>query len=136
MQERTMTIHELVTVLNTMEPEHDLFVALHVEDTAELFDIEGVRDHHGHAELEIYAEEESTDLEPGNGAVRGDEGEGTPDMAEAAVEAFLDVCARRGVTEAEKEVIWNAMAFICYEQVRERHGPFYEAIKPLVGDDA
>ena len=130
-----MTIHELVTVLNTMEPEHDLFVALHVEDTAELFDIVAVREHHGHAELEIYAEEEPTDLEPGNGAVRGEEGEGTLDAADAAVEAFLDVCARRGITEEEKDVIWNAMAFICYEQVRERHGPFYEAIKPLLAED-
>jgi hypothetical protein len=130
-----MTIHELVTVLNTMKPEHDLFVVLHVEDTAELFDIEGVREHHGHAELEIYAEEEAPDAVPGNGAVRGEASEGASDMAEAAVEAFLDLCARRGVTEAEKEVIWNAMAFICYEQVRERHGPFYEAIKPLLAED-
>ena len=28
------------------------------------------------------------------------------------------------------------MAFICYEQVRERHGPFYEAIKPLLAEGA
>jgi hypothetical protein len=131
-----MTIHELVTVLNTMEPEHDLFVALHVEDTAELFDIESVREHHGHAELEIYAEEDAIDAEPGNGAVRGEAGEGTSDVAEAAVEAFLDVCERRGMTQEEKEVIWNAMAFICYEQVQSRHGPFYEAIKSLLEGEA
>ena len=131
-----MTIHELVTVLNTMEPEHDLFVALHVDDTAELFDIEGVRDHHGHAELEIYAEEEATDAEPGNGAVRLDATEETPDAADAAINAFLDLCARRGVTEEEKDVIWNAMAFICYEQVQRRHGPFYEAIRPLLAGGA
>jgi hypothetical protein len=131
-QERTMTIHELVTVLNTMAPEKDAFVALFkTDDTAELFDIEAVHDHHSHAQLEIYEEEEASG-EEGNGAVRLDVAEGTPDVAEAAVEAFLDVCARRGVTETEKEVIWNAMAFICYEHVRERHGPFYEAIKPLL----
>ena len=129
-----MTIHELVTVLKTMEPEHDVCVALHVDDTAELFDIEGVREHHGHAELEIYAAEEATDAEPGNGAVRGEDAEGRSDVAEAAIEAFLDFCARRGVTDEEKDVIWNAMAFICYEQVRERHGPFYEAIKPLFAE--
>jgi hypothetical protein len=130
-----MTIHELVTVLNTMEPEKDVFVAFFkTGDTGESFDIEAVRDNNGHAQLDIY-EEEQADGDQENGAVRGDEGEGAPDVAEAAVEAFLDFCARRGVTEEEKDVIWNAMAFICYEQVRERHGPFYEAIKPLIAED-
>jgi hypothetical protein len=28
------------------------------------------------------------------------------------------------------------MAFICYAQVQERHGPFYEAIKPLLAEGA
>jgi hypothetical protein len=58
----------------------------------------------------------------------------TPDAAEAAAEAFLDVCERRGITEEEKDVIWNAMAFLCYEQVQRRHGPFYEAIKQLLAN--
>ena len=46
-----MTIHELVTVLNSMDPEKDAFVAFFkTDDTAELFDIEAVHDHiHEHA---------------------------------------------------------------------------------------
>jgi hypothetical protein len=134
-QEIAMTIHELVTVLNTMEPEKEAFVAFFkTDETAELFDIEAVHDYNSHAQLEIY-EEEEVSVEEGNGAVRLDATEETPDAADAAINAFLDFCERRGVTQAEKDVIWNAMAFICYEQVRERHGPFYEAIKPLVADD-
>jgi hypothetical protein len=58
----------------------------------------------------------------------------TPDAAEVATEAFLDVCARRGITEEEKDLIWNAMACLCYEQVQQQHGPFYQAIKPLLAD--
>ncbi len=131
-----MTIQELVTVLNTMAPEHDLFVALHVEDTAELFDIEGVREQQGHAELEIYAEEEADDEAHGNGAVRREHTGASPDAAEAAEAAFLDFCARRAITEEEKDLIWNAMAFICYDQVQSRHGPFYEAIRPLLAGGA
>ena len=46
-----------------------------------------------------------------------------------------DQIERRGITEEEKDLIWNAMAFICYEQVQQRHGPFYEAIKPLLAED-
>ncbi len=127
-----MTIGELKAALGTMDPENDAFVALHVDDTAELFDIEGVRAHPGHAELDIFAVEEADEEAEGNGAVRPEDAIATPDAADAAVEAFLDVCARRGITEEEKDLIWNAMAFICYEQVQERHGPFYEAIKPLL----
>ena len=36
---------------------------------------------------------------------------------------------------SEKDLIWNAMAFICYEQVQNRQGPFYQAIKPLLAED-
>ena len=127
-----MTIHELCVALQSLEPEDDVFVALYVEDTAELFDIEGVRAHQGHAELEIYAAEEADDEAHGNGAVRGEPTGASPDAAEAAEAAFLDFCARRAITEEEKDLIWNAMAFICYDQVRSRHGPFYEAIRPLL----
>jgi hypothetical protein len=131
-----MTIHELCVALQSLEPEHEVFVALYVEDTAELFDIEGIREHQGHAELEIYAEEEADDEAPGNGAVRSEQTETPPALAEAAEAAFLDFCARRGITEHEKDLIWNAMAFICYDQVQSRHGPFYEAIRPLLGEGA
>jgi hypothetical protein len=130
-----MTIHELVTMLNTMEPEKDVFVALFATDgTGEVFDIEAVRDNNGHAQLDIYEEEETSD-EGGNGAVMHEEAVATPDAAEAAADAFLDFCERRGITEEEKDLIWNAMAFICYEQVQSRQGPFYEAIKPFLAED-
>ena len=131
-----MTIHELCVALQSLEPEHEVFVALYVEDTAELFDIEGVREQQGHAELEIYAEEEADDEAHGNGAVRREHTGASPDAAEAAETAFLDFCARRAITEEEKDLIWNAMAFICYEQVQRRHGPFYEAIRPLLAGGA
>jgi hypothetical protein len=126
-----MTIHELVTVLNTTEPEQDVFVAFFKTDgTGEMFEIEQVRDQHGHVQLEIYVEEAPSD-EEGNGAVRQQAMQGAQDPAEAAEAAFLDFCERRGITEGEKDLIWNAMALICYEQVQSRHGPFYEAIRPL-----
>jgi hypothetical protein len=131
-----MTIHELCVALQSLEPEDDVVVALYVEDTAELFDIEGVRAHQGHAELEIYAEEEADDEAQGNGAVRGEHTVAPPDAAEAAEAAFLDFCARRAITEEEKDLIWNAMAFICYEQVQTRDGPFYEAIRPFLAGGA
>ena len=131
-----MTIHELCVALQSLEPEDDVFVALYVEDTAELFDIEGVREHPGHAALEIYAEEEADDEAHGNGVVRGDHTVAPPYAAEAAEASFLDFCARRAITEEEKDLIWNAMAFICYEQVQSRDGPFYEAIRPLLAGGA
>jgi hypothetical protein len=131
-----MTIRELQVILETMDPDNDVFVAFFEADgTGEVFDIEAVQDHHGHAQLDIYAEEEGSDAENGNGAVRREEAEGTPDPAEAAAAAFLDLCERRGITEEEKDLIWNAMAFLCYEQVQNRQGPFYEAIKLLLAED-
>ena len=130
-----MTIGELVATVQTMDPDNDVFVALFKSDgTAEVFDIEAVQDHHGDAQLDVY-EEEDADEEHGNGAVRRGDAEDTSDAADAAAEAFLDLCERRGITEDEKDLIWNAMAFICYEQVQSRHGPFYEAVKTLLADD-
>ena len=127
-----MTIHELVSVLNTMEPEKDAFVAFFKTDaTGEIFDIEAVRDNNGHAQLDIAEEDEAAD-EEGNGAVVWDVTEGSPEASDAAIEAFLDLCERRGITQEEKDLIWNAMAMMCYAQVQSRHGPFYEAIKPLL----
>jgi hypothetical protein len=131
-----MTIHELVTLLNTMEPEKDVFVALFKTDgTGEMFDIEAVHDNNGHAQLDVYEEEEAFDEEDGNGTVRRENTVTTPEAAEAAADAFLDLCERRGITQEEKDLIWNAMAFLCYEQVQNRRGPFYEAIKPLLAED-
>jgi hypothetical protein len=128
-----MTIGELVAAVQTMDPNHDTFVALFKADgTSEVFDIDAIRDNQGHAQLDIT--EEEADEGEGNGAVRGEDAAATPDAAEAAADAFLDFCERRGITEQEKDLIWNAMAFICYEQVQERHGPFYEALKPFLAD--
>jgi hypothetical protein len=130
----TMTIQELVTVLQTMEPEKEVFVAFFKTDnTGEIFDIEGIRENNGHAQLEIAEEAEAAD-EEGNGAVVLDVTEGSPEATDAAIEAFLDLCERRGITQGEKDLIWNAVAMLCYEQVQSRHGPFYEAIKPLLAE--
>jgi hypothetical protein len=132
-EDTTMKIHELQAILATMDPDNDVFAAFFKADgTDEVFDIEAVQDNSGHAQLDIYEEGEAPGGEDGNGAVRRKDEEGTSDAAEAAAEAFLDLCERRGITEEEKDLIWNAMAFICYEQVKERQGPFYEAIKPLL----
>ena len=130
-----MTIHELVSRLNTLASDKDVFVALFKNDgTGEIFDIEAVQDNNGHAQIDVYEEEAAFDEEDGNGAVRRENAMTTPEAAEAAADAFLDLCERRALTEEEKDLIWNAMAFICYEQVQQRHGPFYEAIKPLLAD--
>jgi hypothetical protein len=56
----------------TVEPEDDVLVARYVENSAELFDIDGVRAQQGHAALEMYAEEAADDKAQGNGAVRGE----------------------------------------------------------------
>ncbi len=127
-----MTIQELVTVLQTMAPEKEVFVAFfNSEGTGELFDIAAVHDNHGDAQLDIAEAAAVDDAAEGNGAVHAADMATMLEAAEAATEAFLDVCERRGITEAEKDLIWNAMACLCYEQVASRHGPFYEAIKPL-----
>jgi hypothetical protein len=98
-KEEAMTIHELVTLLNPMEPEKDVCVAFFtIDGTGELFDIEAVSDHNGHAQLDIYEEEETAE-EEGNGAVMLDVTEGTPEAADAAINAFLDLCERRGITQ-------------------------------------
>jgi hypothetical protein len=134
MRRRMMTIGELVATVQTMDPDNDIFVAVFKSDgTSEVFDIEAVRDNNGHAQLDISEEEEASESD-GNGAVIREEPAATPEAAEAAADAFLDFCERRGITEEEKDLIWNAMAFICYEQVQQRHGPFYDAIKPLLDE--
>jgi hypothetical protein len=132
-KETTMTIGELVATVQTMDPNRDVFVALFKTDgTAEVFDIDSVQDNDGHAQLDI-STEEAAEAEV-DGRATPEANEGTAEAAEAATNAFLDFCERRGITNEEKDLIWNAMAFICYEQVRERHGAFYEAIKPLLAE--
>jgi hypothetical protein len=134
-KEETMTISELVAAVQTLDSGNDVFVAFFKTDgTGEVFDIEAVQENNGHAQLDIYEEGETSDAN-GNGAVMREDAVATPDAAEAAADAFLDFCERRGLTEEEKDLIWNAMAFLCYEQVQSRQGPFYEAIKPLLAED-
>jgi hypothetical protein len=129
----TMTIGELVETVQPMDPTKDIFVALFKADgTDDVFDIAAIQDNQGDAQLDI-AEEEAFDVE-GDGPGMLEDAIVIPDVVEAAAEAFLDFCERRGITEEEKNLIWNAMAFICYEQVRERDGPFYEAIQPLLAE--
>ncbi len=123
-----MTIGELQAALAPLDPEQETFVVLFTrDDTAELFEIEAVSEHNGHAQLQITeaAEASATPDAQGNGAVRLEASRGSPGGADATLEAFLDWCARRGVTAEEKVLIWNAMAFLCYDQVESRHGPFY-----------
>src|ERR671923_1275699 len=104
-----MTIHELVTLLQTMAPEKQVLVALFKTDgTGEIFDVEAVHDHDGHAQLHVYEDAEAFDAEDGNGSVRREHAVTTPEAAEAAAEAFLELCERRGLTEEEKDLIWNA----------------------------
>jgi hypothetical protein len=59
-----MKIQELMDILQAMDPEKAAFVALFKADgTAEVFEIEEVGGHEGHAQLEI-CEEELDDEEP------------------------------------------------------------------------
>jgi hypothetical protein len=129
-----MTIGELKAALEPMDPDNDVFVAcLNRDGTGEAFDIAAVQEYHGDAQLDIY-EEDDADEEGGNAALGREEAEDTADAAQAAIDAFMDLCERRGITEEEKDLIWNAMAFTCYEQVHNRQGTFYEAIKPLLAE--
>jgi hypothetical protein len=132
MQEMMMTIHELVILLNTLEPDKDVFVALFKTDgTGEIFDIEAVHDHSGHAQLDMYEEEREADLEdtpmPAEAVVASEQ-------VQAAVDVFHDLCERRGLTEDDKDLIWNAMAGVCDEHVQQRQGAFDEVIKPLLAE--
>lgn len=130
-----MTIGELMATLRTMDPDHEVVVALFNSDgSGEVFDVEAVQAHGNNAQLDIYVEDEGFDEDEGNGAVRPEEAGRVADPADAAAQAFLDFCERRGITEGEKDLIWNAMAFLCYEQVQHRHGPFYEAIRPFLAE--
>ena len=57
----------------------------------------------------------------------------TGDIEQTVKEAEV-IFQRRKITQDEKDLIWNAMAFMCYEQVQHRHGPFYEAMRPFLAE--
>jgi len=44
---------------------------------------------------------------------------------------FEDICTRRGITEDERNIIWEAMAHVCSQQMHEKRGAFYDALQPL-----
>ena len=44
---------------------------------------------------------------------------------------FEDICNRRGITTEERNIIWEAMAHVCYQQMQEKRGAFYDALQPL-----
>ena len=46
---------------------------------------------------------------------------------------FEDICNRRGITTEERNIIWEAMAHVCYQQMHEKRGAFYDALQPLFG---
>jgi hypothetical protein len=51
-------------------------------------------------------------------------------------EQFDALCARRGLTAAEREISWEAVGHRCSMQVLKRQGPFYEAIQPFFAPSA
>jgi hypothetical protein len=53
-----MKIRQLIDILEMMNPDADVFVALfNADGTGDTFDIEEVTDNNGHAQIEIYEEE-------------------------------------------------------------------------------
>ena len=55
----------------------------------------------------------------------------TKDESAYWLRQFEDICERRGVTEDEREIIWHAMAHMCFYQMQDKQGAFYEALQPL-----
>jgi hypothetical protein len=45
---------------------------------------------------------------------------------------FEDLCIRRGMTTAERHMIWEAMVHVCLQQMQEQRGAFYDALHPLL----
>jgi hypothetical protein len=125
-----MNIRQLQNLLEAFSPEAEAVVAFVVpECTAQIFEIDAVVDHHGAAELNIH--EEPIAAAPQNG----------PGAGFFASDALLDtlarldaIYARHGLTAVEKERIWQAIAALCYEEVRSREGSFYEAVRALFTD--
>ena len=60
-EDTTMTVRELRAALATMEATSDVQVVLFKNDgTSEVFELEEVLSHEGHAQLEIYEPEDQT----------------------------------------------------------------------------
>ena len=43
-----------------------------------------------------------------------------------------EMCTCRGLTTAERHLIWEAMVHVCAQQIQEQRGAFYEALHPLL----
>jgi len=44
---------------------------------------------------------------------------------------FEVICTRRGITTEECQILWEAMAHVCSQQLQEQRGAFYDAMHPL-----
>jgi hypothetical protein len=51
--------------------------------------------------------------------------------SESLLALFHGICEQRGIPQHEKDIIWQAMAALCFEQVWRKQGAFYETIKLL-----
>ena len=56
----------------------------------------------------------------------------TPADMRRLVNKFCAICGRRGITDEEQGIILQAVAAMCYENVWQQDGPFYEKVKPLI----
>ena len=129
-----MTWHELYTALERADPASEMVVVLYTLDgTSQVCAVEEAHEQEGHVALELYEEDSAA---AGGETAMAEHTGGASDTAHAAVEAFHDLCERRGLTAGERELIWQSMAAVCSAQVRRRQGPFYEAMKPLMATGA
>jgi hypothetical protein len=116
--------------MQTTDLSHDACASVFTpDDTGEGFDINAVQDPPGDAQFEISAEDAASDEEHGNGAERREDALRMPDAWRPAANSWLDVCEHRGMAEVETDVLSKAMALLCSEQVQNRRGPLYEAIR-------
>jgi hypothetical protein len=89
-----MTIHALVTVWQTLDPEQEVVGACCTADgPGERCDVGAVPAHHGPAQLAVDVAEAAVDEEEGTGPVRREAAGTMPDAAAAAAEAWLDLWA-------------------------------------------
>ena len=45
---------------------------------------------------------------------------------------FEELCTRRGISTAERHLIWEVMVHVCLQQMQEQRGSFYDALHPLL----
>ena len=57
---------------------------------------------------------------------------GSPEETTDWLTPFEELCTRRGLTTAERHLIWEAMVHVCAQQIQEQRGAFYAALHPLL----